>query len=170
MHKSLATLALGGLTLMAASSAAVAEEPAAARDYLGVSAGIANLIGGKGSLMGGVQYVGKPLIWTFHPHAGGFVTHRGAVYGYAGFGVDVPLTDWMMVRGNTAVGAYGQGDDRDLGHVVEFRSGLELVFTLPNAARVGMSFHHISNAGLDTNNPGSEVLAVSYSVPLDRLF
>jgi len=173
MRKTLVNLAAGGLILSVASSlapAALAEEPAQAKDYLGVNLGLANVINGKGSVAGGLQYVGKPLIWTVHPHAGGFVTHHGAVYGYAGLGVDLRITDWMLIRGNTAVGAYSQGDDRDLGHVVEFRSGVELVFVLPNEAQVGIGFHHLSNAGIGEDNPGTEIATISYSVPLDKLF
>ena len=173
MRKNLMNLAVGGLILSLTSSlapAALADERAQAKDYLGVNIGLANAINGKGSIAGGLQYVGKPLIWTVHPHAGGFVTHRGAVYGYAGLGVDLRITDWAMIRGNTAVGAYGQGDDRDLGHVLEFRSGVELVFVLPNEARIGFAFHHVSNAGIGEDNPGSEIATVSYSMPLDKLF
>lgn len=172
MQKSLVTLALGGLMLCSSglTTAAMAGEETAAQDYIGVNAGIANVINGKGSAMAGVEYRGAPLIWKVYPHAGGFVTHRGAVYGYAGVGIEVRLTDAILLRGNTAVGAYGQGDDRDLGHVIEFRSGVELAYELPNQAQIGLTFHHLSNAGLDSHNPGSEVATITYSMPLDQVF
>ena len=173
MRKTLANLAVRGLILSFASGlapAARAGEQPPTNDYLGINRGLANVIGGKGSVAGGLQYVGKPLIWTLRPHVGGFVTHRGAVYGYAGLGVDIQITDWAMIRGNTAIGACGQGDDRDLGHVVQFRSGVELVFVLPNEAEIGIGFHHLSNAGIGEENLGTEIATISYSVPLDKLF
>lgn len=173
MRNSLTTLAAGAMAFTLGAGlapAANAQEAAGAKDYVGINLGVANLVEDKASVVGGIEYRARPLLWKFYPHVGGFVSHRGAVYGYAGVGIDLPLTDWVLIRGNTAIGAYGQGDDRDLGSVVEFRSGLELVFTLPNESQIGVAFHHLSNAGLDDRNPGTEIATVSYSVPLDKLF
>ncbi len=173
MNKSFISTALGGLMLAAAAMqapVALAEENSTEKAYAGVNLGIANVINGKGSAVGGFELRGAPMLWKLYPQGGGFVTHRGAVYGYAGVGIDLRITDWALIRGNTAVGAYGEGEDRDLGHVVEFRSGVELVFVLPNEGQIGVGFHHLSNAGLGDRNPGTEIATVSYSMPLDKLF
>ena len=50
--------------------------------------------------------------------------------------------------------------DGDLGHVVEFRSSLELSVAPDRMVRVGLGFSHISNAHLGTRNPGVEVLTL----------
>lgn len=173
MRSTSAMLAVGGVMLCGGAGfapAVSAQEQAVSGDYLGINLGVANVINGKDSALAGVEYRGAPLLWALYPHAGGFVTHRGAVYGYAGLGLEFRITDAILIRGNTAVGAYGQGNDRDLGHVIEFRSGVELAYELPNRAQIGLTFHHLSNAGFDSDNDGTEIATVTYSMPLDSLF
>ena len=142
----------------------------AGEDSLAISGGGAGVINGKTSAAFGLEYRGEPLVWKLYPHAGGYVTHRGAVYGFGGFGVEFRLGSSVLIRANTAVGAYGQGDDIDLGHVIEFRSGLELAYEFPNKSQLGLTFHHLSNAGIGEDNPGTEIATINYSIPLDSLF
>ena len=123
MRNTFATLTVGSAVLFGCTAMASAQETSVSADYLGVNLGVANVINGKDSALLGLEYRVAPLLWALYPHAGGFVTHRGAVYGYAGLGLEFRITDSILIRGNTAVGAYGQGDDRHLGHVIEFRSG-----------------------------------------------
>jgi len=35
---------------------------------------------------------------------------------------------------------------------------------------LGLTFHHLSNAGLDEQNPGTESVLLVYSIPFDKLF
>lgn len=173
MRKSLATLTVGSAILfgsVALAPAVWAQEPAVSRDYLGINLGAANVFDGKDSALVGLEYRGAPILWKLYPHGGGFVTHRGGVYGYAGLGLEFRITDSVLIRGNTAAGLYGQGDDKDLGHVIEFRSGVELAYELPNRAQIGLTFHHLSNAGLGDENDGTEIATVTFSMPLDKLF
>ena len=51
----------------------------------------------------------------------------------------------------------------DLGHVVEFRSSLELSVAPGPMVRVGLGFSHISNARLGDRNPGVEVLTLRFA-------
>lgn len=173
MRKPFATLTVGGALLVAGAGlapAAWAQDRAVSGDYLGLNLGIANVIDGKDSALAGLEYRGAPFLWKLYPHGGGFVTHRGAVYGYAGLGLEFRITDSVLIRGNTAVGAYGQGNDKDLGHVIEFRSGVELAYELPNRSQIGLTFHHLSNAGLDGDNDGTEIATITYSMPIETLF
>ena len=73
-----------------------------------------------------------------------------------------------MLTPSLAAGLYEDGDGKDLGHIVEFRSSLELAYRFDNRARLGLSFYHLSNASLDDNNPGTEVFSLNYSIPLGR--
>ena len=52
-------------------------------------------------------------------------------------------------------GYYTQGDGKDLGHVLEFKSEVQLSFNLFDDSHLGMSYNHISNASLGDNNPGA---------------
>ena len=58
-------------------------------------------------------------------------------------------------------------NDAELGHIVEFRSGLDLAYRKENGGRIGVEVHHLSNASLDENNPGTETFLFTYSIPLN---
>ena len=61
-------------------------------------------------------------------------------------------------------GYYEDGDGKKLGNSIEFRTTLEISYQLKNNNRIGLSFGHISNANLGANNPGVEILSLSYQV------
>ena len=61
-------------------------------------------------------------------------------------------------------GYYKDGDGKKLGNSIEFRTTLEISYQLKNNNRIGLSFGHISNANLGNNNPGVEILSLSYQV------
>ena len=50
---------------------------------------------------------------------------------------------------------YGQGDGKDLGHIVEFKSELQFSLDLFKNSELGFSYNHISNASLGEKNPGA---------------
>ncbi len=61
-------------------------------------------------------------------------------------------------------GYYKDGDGKKLGNSIEFRTTLEISYQLKNNNRIGLSLGHISNANLGANNPGVEILSLSYQV------
>ncbi len=61
-------------------------------------------------------------------------------------------------------GYYNEGDGKKLGSIIEFRTTLEISYQLKNSNRIGLSYGHISNANLGDNNPGVEILNLSYQV------
>lgn len=116
----------------------------------------------------GIEYRAHTLQYNIRPIVGVNVTNESSVYGYAGFNWDVELLkDQLYLIPNFAVGFYKKGDGRDLGGTVEFRSGIELDYQLPNDHRIGAAFNHISNAGFYKHNPGSETALINYSIPLN---
>jgi hypothetical protein len=66
------------------------------------------------------------------------------------------------------VGLYGDGDGKDLGYTIEFRSQLQLGCKLNNSDRVSFAFGHISNVGIGDLNPGTNISTVYYHVPLRK--
>jgi len=120
--------------------------------------------------MAGVEWRSdfRQLILT--PMAGGFVTSDGSLYGYGGLFIDIHLTDQFVVRPSASVGAYSEGNGRDLGGWFEFRTGVEVAWRFEDLTRLGIEFTHISNAGIYDVNPGTEMLTINYSVPLGSLF
>ena len=64
-------------------------------------------------------------------------------------------------------GLYAQVDGPDLGHAIEFRSGIELGYETREGMRFGISYDHRSNADLDSVNPGLETVQFRLSIPFD---
>lgn len=117
-----------------------------------------------------LQYRGPRLVWWVQPMGGLAVTTDGAVYGYLGISVDIPLGSRLVLRPSFAPGLYSRGDGKDLGHTVEFRSGVELSYRFDNNMRLGLEFYHRSNAGLDDNNKGENSVMLTFAVPTSLMF
>jgi len=90
----------------------------------------------------------------------------GSVYVYADLKRHFRLSQRWLVTPSLGAGLYDGGDEVDLGHVVEFKSGLELGYEFDTGLRLGLGFFHISNSSISNNNPGTEILAGSVSLPL----
>jgi hypothetical protein len=50
---------------------------------------------------------------------------------------------------------YHEGDGKDLGHMLEFKSEVQLSFDLSKNTELGFSYNHLSNASLGDKNPGA---------------
>ena len=98
---------------------------------------------------------------------GGLVNTDHGFYIYSGVRMDLYLTRKIVLTPNFAPGIYSKGDGKDLGHAIEFRSGLDLAYRRKNGARIAAEVHHLSNASISNDNPGTETLLFTYSVPLN---
>ena len=108
--------------------------------------------------------------WYVKPFGGVMTTTDAAIYGYAGIMLDIYFGRRIVLTPSFAAGLYTDGDGKDLGSVIEFRSGLELAYRFDNRVRLGVAFHHISNTSIDDINPGTETLTLVLSLPLNDLF
>lgn len=111
----------------------------------------------------------EDFLWL-KPWGGLEVTSDGAVWGGVGVLIDITFFDAVVLTGSFAPGLYEDGNGKDLGHRVEFRSQVELGYQFENRSRLSLAFSHISNASLSDDNPGTEVLNLYYHIPLDVLF
>ncbi|GIT35912.1 MAG: hypothetical protein Ct9H300mP5_3810 [Candidatus Pelagibacterales bacterium] len=59
-------------------------------------------------------------------------------------------------------GIYEQGDGKDLGHIVDFKSEVQLSLNLFENSQLGMSYNHISNASLGEKNPGANIYMFNF--------
>jgi hypothetical protein len=105
------------------------------------------------------------LLWVLNPIAGLIVNTDRAVYGYVGVQADIFLGQRFVLTPSFAVGYYEEGDSKDLGHEIEFRSAVELAYRFDNRSRLGVQVYHLSNAGIGDSNPGTEVVALTYARP-----
>jgi lipid A 3-O-deacylase len=117
-----------------------------------------------------LQYRPELKLWIFNPMIGASGTTDGALYGYAGLSVDIFFGNRVVLRPSVAAGAYHKGNGKDLGGVLEFRSGLELAYRFDDRSRLGMEISHRSNASIYEDNPGEETLMLFYHLPLSKLF
>ncbi len=107
-------------------------------------------------------------LWVLQPWAGVEVTGDGALYGAVGVLANFEIGPrWVFTPGFGA-GLYDEGDGKDLNHAVQFRTQVEFARRFEKDTRLAFALSHISNAGLDDKNPGTEVLTVYYSIPLGR--
>lgn len=97
------------------------------------------------------------------PVLGGTVTGEGSIYGYFGLRSDFPMDGRWVFTPFWGAGLHYFGGGRDLGGLLEFRSGFEIAYQLKEDERIGFSLYHLSNAGLYERNPGSESLVLSYT-------
>jgi len=160
-------LAAAGFAALAFSGQAKAEEPA----FLAISGGAYDVNDSftAGEFRAEYRFAEKHKLWVFTPFIGVMGTTDSAVYGYAGIGMDIFFGRRVVLTPNFAVGAYHDGDGKDLGHAVEFRSGLELAYRFDNRSRLGIAVHHISNASLGDSNPGTDSVVLTYAIPTDML-
>lgn len=153
-------------TLLALFLCAVAA-PAFATDYLGVYTGYFDITqDDDAAAQFGIEYRYDDIYHGLRPLVGANVTTDEAFYGYGGFAWDIPLSEHFLLTPNIVAGGFSHGDGKDLGHGIEFRSGIEASYQFENESRLGVAFNHISNASIGDRNPGAETLLVIYQHPL----
>ncbi|MFQ6016848.1 MAG: acyloxyacyl hydrolase [Kiloniellaceae bacterium] len=166
LHRFAAALGLALALVAAAPPLRAADDPAFVA--LGVGAFDINLRDDEAADFR-LEYRHDRKLWIFRPWAGVEATGDGAVYGLAGILVDIYFGRRVVLTPSFGAGAYSEGGGKDLGHVVEFRSQVELAYRFADRSRLGIAFGHISNAGISDDNPGAEVLNLYYALPLSRL-
>jgi hypothetical protein len=165
MKNRLSAALLGALLLIGGTPGpARAQDP----DFLTLGAGAFDYNDDATAGVISLDYLSAKRLLFLQPLGGFMVTFDGAVYGHAGLGLDIFFGRRIVATPSFSVGLYGQGDGKDLGHVVEFRSAIQLAYRFDDRSRLGVVLHHLSNAGLDDTNPGANSLLLTYSRPFGR--
>jgi len=112
------------------------------------------------------EYRFGDVLGPIAPFVGASVTSDGGAYGFFGLGFDINFGPHWVLTPNAAAGAFERGSGTRLGSWWEFRTGAELDYRMANQSRIGLAFHHMSNAGLTRYNPGEESLVLIYTIPL----
>ncbi len=114
-----------------------------------------------------IEFYPRWKAWFFYPFAGAFVNTNSKACFFAGITIPILVKKHLLVRLSFAPGLYTASDEKkDLGYILEFRSALKLAWIFNNNSRLGIQLAHISNAGLSEPNPGSEILVISYEIPI----
>ena len=90
----------------------------------------------------------------FSPITGAFITSKNAFYIYTGVQAEYQFGS-LAITPSFAPGYYGEGNGKDLGYPLEFKTEIQMSYVLSNTTHLGMSYNHISNASLGTKNPGA---------------
>ena len=114
---------------------------------------------GKKSTLIGFQHQNTDLnrdtfLGNLSPITGFMFTADSATYLYTGVQAEYTLGK-INLTPSFAPGFYEKGDGKDLGHLVEFKSEVQLSLDLSPNTEFGFSYNHISNASLGEKNPGA---------------
>ena len=96
------------------------------------------------------------------PITGGFITDNSAAYFYTGVEWNYEMGDKMTFTPSFAPGLYSEGNGKDLGHVLEFKTEVQASYIVSESTSFGMSYNHISNASLGDKNPGANSYMFNY--------
>ena len=114
--------------------------------------------GKKASLIG-FQHQDENLnrdtfLGNLSPITGAMITADNASYFYTGVQAEYKIGS-LNITPSFALGYYSQGDGKDLGHALEFKSEVQVSLDLPKDSQFGFSYNHLSNASLGDKNPGA---------------
>ena len=114
---------------------------------------------GKKSTLIGLQHQNENLnrntfLGNFSPITGVLITADNAGYVYTGVQAQYKLGNVNLTPSFTP-GLYHEGSGKDLGHILEFKSELQISLDIFKNAELGLSYNHISNASLGDKNPGA---------------
>ena len=114
---------------------------------------------GKRSTLIGVQHQNENLnrntfFGNLSPITGAMITADNAGYIYTGVQAQYKIGGLNFTPSFTP-GLYHEGNGKDLGHLIEFKSELQISLDLSKSSELGFSYNHISNASLGDKNPGA---------------
>ena len=114
---------------------------------------------GKKSALIGFQHQNENLnrntfLGNLSPITGFMITADSAGYIYTGVQAQYKVGSLNIVPSFTP-GLYHEGNGKDLGHLLEFKSEIQLSLDLSKTSELGLSYNHISNASLGDKNPGA---------------
>ena len=114
---------------------------------------------GKKSTLIGFQHQNENLnrdtfLGNLSPVTGALITADAAGYLYTGIQAQYKLGA-LNITPSFTPGLYFEGDGKDLGHLIEFKSELQFSLDLSKTSELGFSYNHISNASLGDKNPGA---------------
>ena len=114
---------------------------------------------GQRAVLFGVEHQNENLVrdsflGSITPVTGFMITENNAAYGYTGIQAFYNLGQLNFTPSFTP-GIYSQGDGKDLGHTIEFKSELQFSLDVFSNSELGFSYNHISNASLGEKNPGA---------------
>ena len=121
---------------------------------------------GKRSTIFGLQHQNESLfrdsyLGTLSPVTGVMLTADKASYFYTGVQAQYKVGKLNIVPSFTP-GIYNEGNGKDLGHPIEFKSELQVSLDIFSNSELGFSYNHLSNASLGDKNPGANSYMINF--------
>tara|TARA_B110000971_G_C19736080_1_gene375294 strand:+ start:60 stop:575 length:516 start_codon:yes stop_codon:yes gene_type:complete len=104
----------------------------------------------------------KTFLGNISPITGGFITENSAAYIYTGVEWNYDMGSKMTFTPSFTPGLYSEGNGKDLGHIVEFKTEVQASYAISESSSFGMSYNHISNASIGEKNPGANSYMFNY--------
>ena len=150
------------LILVLAASPAVAVEPFS----LAFSGGVSNFNKSEKRVEAGFEVRLPTELWGLAVATGMSVNDDRSAWVFGGLRRDLHLSKSWIVTPAFAVSHYHQGDGKDLGGPLAFRSAVEIGYQWPSQKRLAFAIYHLSNASIYSHNPGMNSLILTYSLPV----
>ena len=120
----------------------------------------------QAALMIGFQHQNESLeresfLGNISPITGGFITENSGAYIYTGIEWNLKMGNLLFTPSFTP-GLYHAGDGKDLNHILEFKTEIQLSFAFSENSNIGVSYNHISNGNLAKDNPGANNYAFNF--------
>ena len=121
---------------------------------------------GAKSTLYGVQYINlnsqyDSFLGNLYPVTGFFITVDNSKYIYTGFQTTYHKGSFNVTPSFTP-GLYDKGNGKDLRHVLEFKTEIQISYNISKKSEIAFSYNHISNADLGENNPGANSYMFNY--------
>lgn len=150
------------LRLLAALVLLALAAPLAAEQAVAVYAGGGRAFNHGDVFEGGLEWQFQPLVWELRPIFGVLGSRESMRYAYAGLRREFWIGR-LLLAPFTGAGHYEREEGPNLGGAFQFRTGLEVGMRLRDGWRVGASLYHLSNAGTERPNPGTEAVVLNLS-------
>ena len=136
---------------------------------LGIGFGVASFLDSEKNAVGSLFLEGKTLnrFWSIRPVGSIAVSdEEGNYFALGGIKEWYFYNNWSLGVG-FSVGNFEEGiEEEDLGHDIEFYSRIMLGYQLKKMGLMRCEFGHISNGGLGDENPGAEIVMLSWVIDL----
>ena len=114
------------------------------------------------------EWRGRPFWAGLSPWISGGLNEGGSAHAGAGLAYGIDLGPRFRVTAAVGPAWFDGGNTLELGSTFEVFSSLELAWKLRDGKRIALSGGHVSNAGANDINPGSEFVRLGVQIPLGR--
>lgn len=107
-----------------------------------------------------------PAFRGIGPMVGLNANSDGGVFGYGDLFLDIRPTENTVIWPSAGIGGYRRGNSVPLGGVFQFHAELFLGYRVTDNQMLGLSYQHISNAGIHASNPTADSFYLTYTLAL----